>query len=49
MTDRHADIYDKQRQIKLRAMTDQILSVPVGDRLRQIEEEANFFSTTKPV
>lgn len=38
---------DWESNPKLRAMTDQILSMPVEDRLRQIEAEANFFAAVK--
>ena len=34
---------------KLRAMTEMILAMPVGDRLRQLEAEANFFSSVRPL
>jgi hypothetical protein len=32
---------------KLRAQTERILAMPVGERLRQLEEEANFFSSVR--
>jgi hypothetical protein len=34
---------------KLRALTDMILAMPVGDRLRQIEANANFFLSVRPL
>ena len=34
---------------KLRAQTEMILSMPVDDRLRQLEAEANFFSSVRPL
>ena len=34
---------------KLRVITDMILDMPVGDRLRQIEANANFFSSVRPL
>ncbi|HVJ96844.1 MAG TPA: hypothetical protein VNC41_08430 [Acidimicrobiia bacterium] len=34
---------------KARATTEMILAMPVGDRLRQIEAEANFFSSVRPL
>lgn len=34
---------------KLRVMTERILSMPVEDRLRQIEEEADFFANVRPL
>jgi hypothetical protein len=34
---------------KLRAQTERILSMPIEDRLRQLEEEANFFLSIKPL
>jgi hypothetical protein len=40
---------DWESNPKLRAMTDQILSMPVEARLRQIEAEANFFSNVRPL
>ena len=32
---------------KLRAQTEMILAMPVEDRLRQLETEANFFSSVR--
>ena len=34
---------------KLRAATDRILAMPIDERLRQIEEEANFFLSVRPL
>jgi hypothetical protein len=34
---------------KLRAQTERILAMPVADRLRQLEEEANFFLSVRPL
>jgi hypothetical protein len=34
---------------KLRAQTERILSMPVIDRLRQLEAEANFFARIRPL
>lgn len=34
---------------KLRAMTKRILSMPVEARLRQLEEEAKFFNSIRPL
>jgi hypothetical protein len=34
---------------KLRAQTDRILSMRVTDRLRQLEAEANFFDSIRPL
>lgn len=34
---------------KGRATTEMILSMPIHDRLRQIEAEANFFSSIRPL
>ena len=34
---------------KLRALTDMILAMPVGDRLLQIEANAIFFSSVRPL
>jgi len=34
---------------KLRAQTEMILAMPVADRLRQLEAEANFFASVRPL
>jgi hypothetical protein len=34
---------------KLRAITEMILAMPVDDRLRQIEAEANLFESIRPL
>ena len=34
---------------KLRAQTERILAMSIDDRLRQIEEEANFFLSARPL
>jgi hypothetical protein len=34
---------------KLRALTDMILDMPIGERLLQIEANANFFSSVRPL
>jgi hypothetical protein len=34
---------------KLRAVTDMILAMPVDARLRQLEAEANFFASARPL
>jgi hypothetical protein len=34
---------------KLRALTEMILAMPVEERLRRIEAEANFFSSVRPL
>jgi hypothetical protein len=34
---------------KLRATTEVILSMPVDDRLRQLEAESSFFSSIRPI
>jgi hypothetical protein len=43
------NMHDRVSDPKLRAMTDRILSMPVTDRLRQLEEEANFFASVRPL
>jgi hypothetical protein len=40
---------DWQPSPELQAITDRILSMPVGDRLRQIEAEAHFFANIRPL
>lgn len=40
---------DRVSDPKLRVMTDRILSMPVTDRLRQLEEEASFFASVRPL
>lgn len=39
----------EERDPKLRATTEMILAMPIDERLRQIETEANFFSSVHPV
>ena len=34
---------------KLRAQTEMILAMPLEERLRQLEAEANFFSSVRPL
>jgi len=34
---------------KLRAQTEMILAMPVADRLRQLEAEANCFASVRPL
>jgi hypothetical protein len=34
---------------KLRALTNMILDMPIGERLLQIEANANFFSSVRPL
>ena len=44
-----ASLNERKIDPKLRAQTERILAMPIHDRLRQIEEEANFFLTVKPL
>ena len=44
-----AELVDRPSDPKLRAQTDRILAMPIHDRLRQIEEEANFFLSVRPL
>ena len=44
-----ARVNERSSDPKLRAQTERILSMPVGDRLRQLEEEANFFLSLRPL
>ena len=34
---------------KLRALSEQTLAMPVADRLRQIQAEADFFASVRPL
>ena len=34
---------------KLRAITEMILAMPVDERLRQLEAEADFFASVRPL
>ena len=34
---------------RLRAQSDMILATPIDDRIRQIEAEANFFASVRPI
>jgi hypothetical protein len=43
------DVEESDVDAKLRAITEQILSMPIDDRLRQLEAEANFFATIRPL
>ena len=40
---------ERKSDPKLRAQTERILSMPIEDRIRQLEEEANFFLSARPV
>jgi hypothetical protein len=40
---------DRESDPKLRAVTDMILAMPVEDRLVQLEAEANFFASVRPL
>jgi hypothetical protein len=44
-----AGLNERKSDPKLRAQTDRILAMPIHDRLRQIEEEANFFLSVRPL
>jgi len=44
-----AAINERRSDPKLRAQTERILAMPIHDRLRQIEEEANFFLSVRPL
>jgi hypothetical protein len=44
-----AGLSERKSDPKLRAQTERILAMPIHDRLRQIEEEANFFLSVRPL
>lgn len=44
-----SQLSERKSDPKLRAQTERILAMPFGDRVRQLEEEANFFLSARPL
>jgi hypothetical protein len=49
ISDSKAELSERPSDPKLRAQTERILAMAIDDRLRQIEEEANFFLSARPL
>jgi hypothetical protein len=49
ISDSKAELPERRSNPKLRAATERILAMSIDERLRQIEEEANFFLSVRPV